>query len=389
MGVRLAIAGPLQAGVLAEEFGLTPPAGIEIPSGHGGPPITDLVVALRGRVDSLDLVTLDPRLQDPVELRGDRVRLVVGPLRARARTRGRDLFAQERDFIATQLGAWRPDVVSAHWTYEYALGALATGLPTLVTVHDWAPAILKHARDPYRVIRLAMDRLALRRGSHFAAVSPYIAARVERRTGRPVAVLPNIVDSSRCLAPSGSRHRLRALAVNNGFGRGKNVRALLRAWPEVLRVLPDAELVLAGEDFEDGGSAHQWAATRGFDRHVTFSGPQPRSRVANLMSEASVFVHPSREESFGMTVLEAMACATPVVGGRRSGAVPWLLEDGAGVVVDVTSPSRIADAVKILLEDHTLARRVGDRAQTRALDRFSPGPVAAAYMRELDRVAAT
>lgn len=384
---RIAFASPLDVRRLASAFDLQTMDGSPPPEGHGGHSVTELILAVRSMVEQLDLVTLDPNLNHPVELRGEGIRLAVGPFRPRARTRAKDLFAAERRFIADRLRSWRPAVVSAQWTYEYALGSLDSQIPTLVTVRDWAPTIFRYQHDQYRAARWLMQRLAFHRASHFAAVSPYMAAKVERTVGQKVDVLPNVLNPLWFQRPADAVPRpQQVLALNNGFGARKNVRTLLRAWTSVLDAIPDAQLALVGTDYEPSGRAHRWSKQAGLDEGVLFLGPQPRSSVAELMNRSSAFVHPSREESFGMVVLEAMASATPVIGGIRSGAVPWLLGGDAGVLVDVESPGEMAGAIMSLLEDPSAARTIGERGRSRAEQTFAAEPVAAAYVRALGHI---
>ena len=385
--LRLAVASPLDVGRLAHELNLVPPRGRSIPGGHGGHSVTELVVALAGLVDHLDLITLDPDLDDAIELQGAGVRLGVGPFRKRARTRGKDLFSAERSFVSDRLRAWQPDVVSAHWTYEYALGAIDSGRPTLTTVADWAPTVFRHARDRYRAVRLVMQLMALSKGRDFAAVSPYIAQRVQRYTRRPCVVLPNGLGTEWFSKEPPELTGSQVLAANAGFGRLKNVHRLLAAWPAVLEALPDAELALAGDGYETGGRAHQWAQQRGLSKAVRFIGPVRRPELRALMGSCSVFAHPSLEESFGMVVLEAMAVGVPVLGGQRSGAVPWLLTDGAGVLVDVREPSAIAEGLIRLLTDKQSAQLTARRGHERASEEFDIQQVAEAYVEALTVIA--
>lgn len=390
MNRHIAFASPLDVARLASEFNLRTMNEAPVPVGHGGHSVTELVVAIRDLVDRLDLVTLDPNLTRPVNLVGDGVRLAVGPFRPRARTRVKDLFSLERSFVADCLHRWSPEVVSAQWTYEYALGSLESGRPTLVTVRDWAPTIFRYQHDPYRAVRWFMQSMTLRRGSHFAAVSPYMAARVERKVDAPVSVLPNVLNPGWFESNASPDPRPQAvLALNNGFGARKNVQSLLRAWPLILEEAPDARLLLVGADYEEAGRAHRWAQKIGVGQGTDFLGPQPRSAIADHLRRSSVFVHPSREESFGMVVLEAMACCTPVIGGSSSGAVPWLLEGGAGVLVNVESPNEIAEAVVQLLRDESEARKVAKRGRDRALGEFAAEPVAHSYINALSGLTAS
>lgn len=90
------------------------------------------------------------------------------------------------------------------------------------------------------------------------------------------------------------------------------------------------------------------------------------------MAKAKVLLHPSVEESFGMAVLESMLAHTPVVGGKRSGFVPYLLNHGdAGVLCDVTSAAAMATAVEKLLLDRELSGQVAKKANAFAKANFS------------------
>ena len=73
-----------------------------------------------------------------------------------------------------------------------------------------------------------------------------------------------------------------------------------------------------------------------------------QDQIAALYARCDAWLFASRIDSFGLPVLEAMACHTPVV-GVPVGAAPELLADGAGVLVPSESPQAMADAVVDLL----------------------------------------
>jgi L-malate glycosyltransferase len=105
------------------------------------------------------------------------------------------------------------------------------------------------------------------------------------------------------------------------------------------------------------------------------------------MRSSSAVAHPSLEESFGMVVLEAMALGVPVLGGQRSGAVPWLLAGDAGVLVDVRNPSAIAEGLIRLLSDKQFARLTARRGHDRAAGEFTIRRVADDYVEALSTIA--
>lgn len=386
--MRIALAGPVRVADLSAWLDLT--AVTAVPSGMGGTPVTLLAAALLGRGHEVTVVTLNPGVAGEVVLGGPRLRVCVNP--ARPRHRARDAYRAERRLLTAALRRERPDLVHAHWTYEYALAALATGLPTLVTVHDWAPRILRMMPDPYRLVRLGMNARVLAGAGHLTTVSPYVAGRLARWGRRDVAVVGNGLDEGMFGAPRRARQPGPGVlvAVIDGFTRWKNVGALLRAHARLAAARPGLRLILVGGGHGPGGEAQRWARSQGLGEGVEFRGPVPYAQIAPLMGAADVCVHPSLEESFGMVVLEAMAQSLPVVGGARSGGVPWLLDGGrAGVLVDVTSPAAIAEGVSGLLDDPARWGGYAAAGRERAWERFrmarNTDGYLAAYARVLTR----
>ncbi|GAA5193170.1 hypothetical protein GCM10023346_17200 [Arthrobacter gyeryongensis] len=137
--------------------------------------------------------------------------------------------------------------------------------------------------------------------------------------------------------------------LNVGFTAGKNVRSALMAWRLVQKTHPTTTLHLAGPDYAVGGPAHAWAIKHGCEEGVVFEGPiDPRERSA-WYRDKEIFLHTSREESFGLVLIEAMAAMTPVIAGKSSGAVPEITL-GAARLIDIDNPKEIASHLVQLLE---------------------------------------
>jgi L-malate glycosyltransferase len=192
-----------------------------------------------------------------------------------------------------------------------------------------------------------MQAYVLTKAGHLTANSPYIAAKVKKWYRRNIPVIPNgiavpgsLVDRRSTPGP------LIVGSVNNGFGELKNVHRLIDAFSLIREDRPDSILRLVGTGFEPSGPAEAYAKARGASEGVEFVGPIAAHEIAAFMRGIDVLVHPALEESFGMTLVEAIIEGTIVVGGRYSGAVPWVLGEGsAGVLVDVRDPAAIAQAV--------------------------------------------
>ena len=381
--MRIGIAAPCDLTLLAGR--LAKPAPV---SGLGSAPVAHLIQGLLSLGHQVVLYTLDFDVANPLRFQGPGLDIHVGPFRRRHRMR--DLMAKERQAITALIRNDPADIVSAHWAYEYALGALQSGAPASITVNDWAPAVLRLKPDAYRFGRLLLFLRTLRRARHFLAPSPYIAQKVTATTGKNCAVVGQA--TSRAMSAPSSQQAVASpptmLVVANGFTRLKNTRAALRALAIVRRSLPQARLLLVGDEHEAGGKANDWATRQRLDGGAEFLGPMANPQVRELVQHAHLLLHPSREESFGQAVLEAMAAGLPVIGGQKSGAIPWLVGEG-GLLCDIDNPYDIASAALRLLSDDGDRIRLSSEARTRAELVFSPEAVARNYVDELERILAT
>jgi D-inositol-3-phosphate glycosyltransferase len=101
------------------------------------------------------------------------------------------------------------------------------------------------------------------------------------------------------------------------------------------------------------------AAELGVEQLVTFTGPVPRSRLREYYSAADVFVTTPWYEPFGITPLEAMACATPVVGAAVGGLRSTVVDGHTGYLVPPRDPRALAGRLAELYHHPGRARRLG------------------------------
>jgi colanic acid/amylovoran biosynthesis glycosyltransferase len=109
----------------------------------------------------------------------------------------------------------------------------------------------------------------------------------------------------------------------------------------------------------------------GLADRVRFAGAVPHERVGERLGQADVLLHASIAEGLPNVVLEAMACALPVV-VTDCGGLPEAVTDGVeGLVCPARSRERLADALEALWRDPALAERMGDAGRARVAAQFS------------------
>jgi glycosyltransferase involved in cell wall biosynthesis len=125
----------------------------------------------------------------------------------------------------------------------------------------------------------------------------------------------------------------------------KNCDGLLRAWAHARRELGDRQLAVVGaaRDEAYAASLRSLAAELGIADEVVFVGGVPLAQTVAFYQAADAFVYPSLNETFGLPILEAMACGCPVVTSDTS-AMPETA-GGAAVLADPRDPAAVARAI--------------------------------------------
>nr|WP_282188992.1 MSMEG_0565 family glycosyltransferase [Azospirillum sp. SYSU D00513] len=220
----------------------------------------------------------------------------------------------------------------------------------------------------------AWQNRAITAADHLFCVSPLWRETLARDFGRTATLVGNGVDRRRFTPVRDARDaELRSrlgigggpvfLAVGGVEARKNSVR-ILQAFLIARRTYPAAQLVVAG-----GASLLDHGATRrAFDalvaesglgtgpgRPLLLTGPLPDADMPALYRLADALVFPSLREGFGLVVLEAMACGTPVVVSRMPPFTEYLAPDD-GLWADPHSAESIADAMLAAVEPATRAR---------------------------------
>jgi glycosyltransferase involved in cell wall biosynthesis len=169
----------------------------------------------------------------------------------------------------------------------------------------------------------------------------------------------------------------------------KGVHVLYNAMKKVWSTYPSAKLVLVGRDTEHspewGLSFTQWlykqANSDEQTKNLKIIPSVDAKTLVELYSACDVFVFPSFAESFGLVMVEAMACGKPAIGSNLP-SLSEIIEDGiSGSLFPKGDASKLADRIKTLLSDDKLREQMGRNARNRAVQ-FYDRKVMAKYTLE-------
>lgn len=211
----------------------------------------------------------------------------------------------------------------------------------------------------------------------------------------PMGVSPDAFSSGWQTHQADDTFRRRLLCVGR-ISPEKGTHVLLEAFELIVRKFPDATLTIVGpewiapreditdlclgkeivdslEPFYRDGYLKQLKQklSPAAAKRVTFTGLAAHAEVPNFYERADIYIGPSLYESFGVSILEAMVSGVPVV-STRVGAVPELISDGhSGLVVEISDPSAIADAVTRLFTNAKLRNSISCSAREAVREQFS------------------
>ncbi len=264
----------------------------------------------------------------------------------------------------------------------YFAAPLVPNLPTVVTIHDVIPMVLPHYGSSIHArAYLGLVSTAVRRGRAVITVSEAAKRDIVSALGIPaerIHVIYNAVDGSlqqvrdaAALERVRDAHRITEdfVLYFGGFDERKNVARIVRAFQAARSSFHrPCQLVLAGS-LNLVGQHPLYPDPRplvrqlGLENQVIITGRISEEEKGALYSAASAFVFPSLYEGFGIPVLEAMACGTPVITSNSS-ALPEVAGDAA-LTVDPSSVEAIADAMIRLINDAELREEMKRRGSRR------------------------
>lgn len=261
------------------------------------------------------------------------------------------------------------DVLYVHVVFAEVLGRVRRSLRLGRNPLRLWPRLI-HRQLFYRVIVRLERRIYGRGNALLAAVSQKTGEELERlyAAGSRTAVVRSGIDPrqfnpERRSALRGTARRelglcpeeIALLLVGNDW-RTKGLEYLFEAAAKLRRT--DVRLLVCGED-DPAPYEHHWKGEGG----LAVSLLPIRRDVETYYAAADVLVAPSVEDSFGLPLLEAMACELPVIASRKAGASEIVTHDFDGLVLqNPADTDELAGLIRRLLDDEGLRARLGKNA---------------------------
>ncbi len=265
---------------------------------------------------------------------------------------------------------FRPDILHAHYASSYGfLGRLTGFHPYFISC--WGSDVMEFPGKG--IIRREVLTSTLSSADRIFATSRTLVNHIHRFSSKNVDVVPFGVDTE----------EFKPIVCKKIFEEGSLVVGTIKSLEKVycIDVLIEAFCLLRKENLPvklliagDGSRKEELLSLvkkNKIENDVLFTGRISYKDVPYYHNLIDIFVNISERESFGVSVIEAMSCAKAVVASRTGGLTEIVSEGEDGLLVSPHSVSETADAIRKLVLDEQLRRRLGENARRKIQKEFN------------------
>lgn len=232
-----------------------------------------------------------------------------------------------------------PDLVHCHYSYPAGVVArllnLKMKIPYLITEHT-------QIRKTFRsVFHKWLSLWALRHSCNNITVSQALKNELVREGITRVEVVPNVVDSEKFSISIKTNNKLKIGFLGSLNSHNKGLDILLKACAG-LKINFTIKIGGAGlyyNYYED------MAGELGIQGKCNFKGEIAKTEISNFYSDLDMFVLPSRYETFGIVLVEAMAAGLPVI-STRCGGPEEIVNERSGILVEIDNIDQLREAIE-------------------------------------------
>ena len=271
------------------------------------------------------------------------------------------------------------DIVHAHYSIPHSLCVFLASeivtrkFPIVTTIHGTDVTVVGQDKPLY-----PLNQFSINKSNRVTTVSAYQREHIRTNfeISKSIEVIHNFIDLDE-FSPRRASSKLRKTLADDdekiimhvsNFRPLKNIQTVLRSFQR-LQDKTKARLVLVGSGPETDSIKLKCQASGIIDK-VNFVGDI--TEIATYIATADCVFQPSYNESFGMVLLEAMACAVPTL-SSNVGGIPEVVEDGVtGFTAAADDDELMASRMTRILSDPALQRQMGEQGRERAAKLFDP-----------------
>lgn len=294
-----------------------------------------------------------------------------------------NFYAYVKLFLMNMQVLLRSDLIYCWFVFPPGVFAMIFGRlfrkPVILTAIGFDVALVPAIKYgvPSKLYYRPFVSWALKNATRVMAISKDVALWAEKWGGKNVKVVYEGIDVQkfRPLEIEQSEKKdyvLLAVSVLDKLNvKRKDFESLLFSLPHVLSAFPNAKLVIVGRKGSGYSTLKRMVRKLKIEGNVVFKGSVSDSELIELYNTCDIFVSPSLHEGFPTVCAEAQSCGKPVV-ATNVASIPEVIKNNEnGILVRFRDPEALASAIKELLSDSVLRKKMGSVGRRRIIQLFS------------------
>ncbi|MGZ3884191.1 MAG: glycosyltransferase [Bacteroidia bacterium] len=270
-------------------------------------------------------------------------------------------YLTQLPLLLMKIRTFKPDIVHAHYASSYGLlGALSGFSPFIISA--WGTDVMRFPKK--NGICSEILKFSLKRADMICATSHTLESSIQRLVNKKVEVVPFGVDLNEFKRGSKAEAKKEfRIGCVKALEKIYNISSLIIAFSYLRQKYSTKNLKLdIVGDGSERANLEDLARRLKLEDAVTFKGTLKHAEIPATLNTFDVFVNLSEYESFGVSVVEAMACQTPVVVSNAEGLKEVVDNRDCGHMVAPFNIGQIVDAIENYLVDEHLRQSVSGNA---------------------------
>lgn len=352
--IKLCIAGPIWTKDLILKANNFPKGS------YGAPYLSELVKEFaKNKKYNVSVVTLSNDINKIKFIKYKNINIIYCPLRKHSIRfngiklgRSLDFFYHEVKNLIKAYKKINPDIILSNWAYEYSYASYKSNYKFITVNHDIPFIVLKYIPNFYRLVRFLLALIVLKNSKYIITPSEYAKEETKKYTKSKVKVIENIVGKKIKKKNINKVKKIsKILMINNGFTKRKNVKIAISSFMKLKKDYPKISLHLYGNQMEKNGKCFNWVMKKYNNyKGIFFYGAINSNKLIKKIRNYDIFLSTSKEETFGVTLVESISAGVPTIAGNNSGAPKFILGSCAQLV-DINEIDQIIHAIKKYIDN--------------------------------------
>lgn len=262
-----------------------------------------------------------------------------------------------------------PDVLHAHYATSYGLVGRLCGFHPFV-ISAWGTDVMKFPEQGGFNKKLLVNNF--KKADLICATSNTIKDYINKVIDKPVKIIPFGVDCEQFVPLKQSNKNEIVIGCIKSLEPIYRIEMLINAFKAALDKSTDKKLrllIVGGGSLEN--QLKDLCKQLNIVDQVTFTGKVQHNEVISYYQQMDVFCNLSEYESFGVSIIEAMACELPVVATETGGAKDIIVSSELGMLVGVNSLDGATKVILQLVNDADLRNKIGKKSRAHVLEKYN------------------